>query len=140
MIVYVCSRYRADTKAKFEKQIMATKTMSREIAIQGHDIIAPHLYYPDFLNDNNQEDRKIGMESAIRLLKVCDALYVYIGLGVSEGMEAEIETAERLEIPIRYFRNNNELKDILKKQTQENRATNAKVPHSETQEFKEEHF
>ena len=114
-VVYVCSPYRAKRKMDFQVQLATTKEISREVVLAGLDVITPHLYYPLFLDDNAEDQRVAGMESALRLLAVCDFLYVYIGLGVSSGMKAEIELAEQKDIPRRYFRNTNELKDILKR-------------------------
>ena len=115
MTIYVCSRYRADTAMKFEEQLTHTKEISRIIVKGGFDVIVPHLYYTQFLDDNIEAERKIGIESATRLVTICDALFVSIKDGVSVGMEAEINTAKENNKDIYYFRNKNELLDLLKK-------------------------
>ena len=115
MIIYICSRFSAENEEQFDKQLEITKIVSKEVVLSEHEVIVPHLYYPLFLDDNNEEDRLIGTQSAIKLLNVCDMLFVYIGLGVSSGMEAEIKIAKQNSMEIRYFRNINELKDILKR-------------------------
>ena len=107
-IVYICSRYRADTEEQFELQLAETKEVAREVALAGHDVIVPHLMLTQFLDDNIESEREVGIASALRLLDVCDYIYVYIGLGVSKGMEAEIEYVKDKKIGIRYFRNMNE--------------------------------
>ena len=112
---YIASRYRADTDEQFGKQLQLTKDISREVVAGGYDVIVPHLYYPLFLDDNNEAERKAGIASAIRLLDICDILLVCIGRGVSEGMEAEITHAKENDMQIRYFGNMNDLRDILKR-------------------------
>lgn len=114
MKVYICSRYRAPTNQKFQEQLAHTKEISREVALAGHEVITPHLYYTQFLDDNIKEERLAGTKSAIKLLDVCDAIFVSIKDKVSEGMEAEIQAAKQKNMKIRYFKNMNELKDILK--------------------------
>ena len=133
MIIYIVSPYRAKDIVQFEMQLDHTKEISKEVVVAGHEVIVPHLYYPTFLDDSDEDEREIGTESAIRLLHVCDTLFVFIGLGVSSGMEAEIEAAKQKDMEIRYFKNINELRDILKRETSQNRATNAKAPYSKTQ-------
>ena len=115
MTIYVCSRYRAKTTLKFAEQLRHTKEISRIIVIGGFDVIVPHLYYTEFLDDSIESERKIGIESATRLVGICDAVFVSIRDGVSEGMESEISTAKENSKTIYYFRNKNELLDLLKK-------------------------
>jgi len=114
--IYICSRYRADTKEQFKLQLAKTKEIAREVALAGHDVIVPHLMLTQFLDDSVESEREVGIASALRLLDVCGFLYVYIGLGVSKGMEAEIEYIKDKKIGARYFRNMNELRDLLKKE------------------------
>ncbi len=113
-VAYVCSRYRAETDEVFVTQLETTKDISRILVADGYDVIVPHLYYPLFLDDNDKAERKAGLESAIRLLNVCDMMFVHIGNKVSVGMEAEIREAKLKDIDIRYFTNMNDLRDILK--------------------------
>lgn len=112
---YICSRYRADTQEQFDKQMRHTKTLAHEAVIAGYDVIVPHMYYPQFLDDNNEDERKLGMESAIRLLHKCDIVLVYIGLDISQGMEAEIEEARKTNKQIFYFESINIMRGILKR-------------------------
>ena len=97
---YICSPYRADTKEQFEKQLNYTKIMSHKAVMEGFDVIVPHLYYPQFLNDDKEAERELGMNSALNLMLVCNVLIVCKRYGISSGMKAEIEFAERNGIPI----------------------------------------
>ena len=93
-LVYICSRYRADNEVQFKKQLSYTKEMARVQVLKGNDVIAPHLYYPSFLDDNNHSERNLGMYSAINLMNRCDVILVCVKFGVSSGMKAEIKHAE----------------------------------------------
>lgn len=111
--IYLVSRFRADTDEQFLKQLQQTKDFSREAVVAGFDVIVPHLYYPSFLDDDDENERTIGTESAIRLMGVCDTILVYTGLGVSSGMKAEIEHAKMNSMKIKYFYDLEELRGLL---------------------------
>ena len=92
---YVCSPYRGDVETNTEK----ARAYSRELYESGYTPIAPHLLFPQFLNDNNPAEREAGMQMAAALLPQCKVLAV-CGGEITEGMAQEIQTAERLGIPI----------------------------------------
>jgi len=97
---YICSPYRAVTEKQFKSQIEYTKQISRNAVMQGCDVIVPHLYYPQFLDDNIEAEREWGMNSALNLILVCDFIIVGEEHGISSGMEAEIEFAKKHGISI----------------------------------------
>ena len=66
-------------------------------------LLAPHIYFTQFLNDEKQEERIIGMNMGLIWLKECDEIWVFCQNGISSGMKAEIEYAEKIKIPIRYI-------------------------------------
>lgn len=41
-------------------------------ALCGCEPIAPHLYYPQFLDDNDPTERALGMELGLKALRICD--------------------------------------------------------------------
>lgn len=114
-IAYICSPFSAKTKEQFDLQYEHTKEASREVVLGGYEVIVPHLYYPQFLDDDSTHERLVGTQSALKLLDVCDLMFVSIKQKVSKGMKAEIELAEQKSMKIYWFRNMNELRDILKK-------------------------
>lgn len=63
--------------------------------------IAPYLYLTECLNDNNSNERAIGILLCKLHLSNCHELWVY-GSHISEGVQGEIETATELQIPIIY--------------------------------------
>lgn len=97
-VIYVCSKYKGNVKKNTKKAIEYCR-MVHEL---GHIPIAPHLYIPRWLDDNNPEERKQGLKLGLRALKHCDEIWVF-GDYISEGMLLEIEFAKANNIPIRHF-------------------------------------
>lgn len=55
-IVYICSPFAGD----IEKNVAAARTYSRFAVEQGYIPIAPHLLFPQFLNDTDPKERELG--------------------------------------------------------------------------------
>ena len=62
--------------------------------------MAPHLFFPSFLSENEPEERETGIQFGLEWLNDCDELWV-IGSRISEGMKREIAVAEELGIPVK---------------------------------------
>jgi hypothetical protein len=60
--------------------------------------LAPHIYFPQFLNDNVPEERTAGMKMGREMLKQCRILII-CGDEITEGMTEEILLAQQLCIP-----------------------------------------
>lgn len=97
-VIYVCSKYKGNVKKNTKKTI----EYCRMVYQLGHIPIAPHLYIPRWLDDNNPEEREQGLKLGLRALRHCDEIWVF-GDFISEGMLQEIEFAEANNIPIRHF-------------------------------------
>lgn len=95
--IYVASPYAGDVK----KNIDFAKRACRYVMEQGHAFFAPHLLYPQILDDTDPVERETGLRLGLRMLEVCDELWV-CGDRISASMEAEIELAKQRGIPIRY--------------------------------------
>ena len=93
--IYVCSPYSGNV----ERNVEYARKYCRFVVQRGFIPIAPHLFSPQFLDDKNPEERKLGMSMAKDLLKDCEELWVFSGI-LSEGMKAEIELANKLGIEI----------------------------------------
>ena len=91
-LVYICSPFAGDTESRF-----AVKN--------GAIPLAPHLLFPQFLDDGKPAERAIGMFMGMVLLGKCEQLWVF-GSTISTGMAAEIEKAEKRDMPVRYFTEN----------------------------------
>ena len=60
---YICSRYRADTREELEENIRVAKWAANKVVSEGKIPIAPHLYFPRFMDDSIAEERYFGMEA-----------------------------------------------------------------------------
>lgn len=97
-IVYICSPYAGDT----ENNTAAARRYSRFAVEAGYIPIAPHLLFPQFLDDNNPTERELGLFFGNAILSKCAEMWVF-GDRISEGMEAEIKRAIWKGHRIRYF-------------------------------------
>ena len=97
-LVYICSPLAGDIDGNMEKARHYCKFAVRNGAIP----LAPHLLFPQFLDDGKPAERAIGMFMGMVLLGKCEQLWVF-GNTISTGMAAEIERAEKRDMPIRYF-------------------------------------
>lgn len=95
-LVYICSPYAGDAAGSTQ----FARAACRFAAEQGFAPIAPHLFYPQFLNDAVPAERDAGIRMGLRLLSSCEELWV-CGPRISAGMEQEIAEAKRLGIPVR---------------------------------------
>ena len=64
--------------------------------------VAPHLLYPQFLEDSNPAERSLGLRAGLELLARCDEMWIFGG-EISPGMSREIQFAQGLGIPIRQW-------------------------------------
>ena len=64
----------------------------------GYIPIAPHLYFPQFLDDNDQYERIKGIKMGVELMKECDRMWI-IGTTITNGMEYEINEAKKAKVP-----------------------------------------
>jgi hypothetical protein len=94
-LVYIASPYAGD----IERNIEMTKQYCRLALQRGCDFIAPHLIYPQVLNDSDPFEREKGMQMGLRQLPFCSELWI-CGEKISSGMQSEIAEAERLGIRI----------------------------------------
>lgn len=68
----------------------------------GYVPIAPHIYFPRFLDESNKDERAAGRRYGLEMMWQARQLWVF-GENITDGMRAEIELARQLKIPIRYF-------------------------------------
>lgn len=114
--VYICSRYTADTPEQIKKNVEATQQVCSVILLtQGNLPIAPHLYFPQILNDTDPIARDIGMNYGLFLLDHCDEMVVLVKKDdktLSSGMQIEVEHAIRQGMDPRYIYIDEETGDI----------------------------
>ena len=97
-IVYICSPYAGE----IEKNVKAAQEYSRFAVEKGYIPIAPHLLFPQFLNDANPKERQLGLFFGNALMSNCSEVWVF-GSRISAGMEAEINRAKWKNYRLRYF-------------------------------------
>ena len=91
-----CSPYSGDIAANTEN----AKRYCR-FAVDNHAIpIAPHLLFPQFMNE--EKERNLAMFMDMVLIGRCEQLWVF-GDTITEGMQAEISKAYKKGIKIRRF-------------------------------------
>lgn len=100
-LVYIASPYAGDT----ELNISRARGYSRFAVGKGCIPLAPHLLYPQFMDDSDKTQRELGLRFALILLGKCDELWVF-GEKVTDGMFREIAKAKRRGMPIRYWSSN----------------------------------
>lgn len=100
-IVYICSPFAGD----IEKNVAAARAYSRFSVEQGYIPIAPHLLFPQFLNDTDQKERELGLFFGNAIMSKCSEVWVF-GSHISSGMEAEIKRAKWKNYRLRYFTEN----------------------------------
>ncbi len=96
-LVFICSPYKGD----IETNTIRAMRYGRYAVSKNQVPIIPHLMYPRFLNEDNHEERALGLEMGLVLLSKCQEIWVF-GNRISKGMEIEIIKAKKMKIPIMY--------------------------------------
>jgi len=107
--VYICSPYRDNPEKNRQKALKYCRKAFEE----GYLPIAPHVYFPQFLDETTEREQ--GLEMALQLLLECQEIWVF-GPEITEGMKREIELAKKFNIPIKCFcfKKVEQVKEILK--------------------------
>ena len=84
-IIYVASPYAGD----IQKNTEFAKRACRHVMNEGHAFFAPHLLYPNLLDDSQPYERQLGIDMGLAMLEHCDELWCY-GDHISHGMMQEI--------------------------------------------------
>jgi hypothetical protein len=82
------------------RNVAYAKLCVRDILLRGEAPIASHLLFtqPGVLDDNNLEQRKLGMEAGFAWNKMAELVAVYDDFGISNGMKQGIEIARNCHI------------------------------------------
>lgn len=99
--VYICSPFSAKTPVGIIKNEQFAQEACKAVVEAGNYPVAPHLYFPRFLDDKKEVKREFGIMAGLTLMNGCDELMVYVVNGyISPGMEREIAyAANNLGIP-----------------------------------------
>ena len=96
--VYIVSRYAGDVKTNIKN----ARRYCRFAVAKLKNPLASRLLYPQFLDDNNSQDREFGINAGLSLLSECDELW-YFGDRVTRGMTNEICFALKHGIRVKYI-------------------------------------
>ena len=97
-LVYICSPFSGDVEGNTER----TRQFCRFALEHGQIQLAPHLMFPQFVNDEDTGERNLALFMDIVLMGKCQEVWV-LADRISEGMEAEITKAKKRRQPVRYF-------------------------------------
>lgn len=97
-LVFICSPFAGDMEGNTKR----AREYSRFAVSKDCIPIAPHLLFPQFLEETDPAQRELGISFGLVLQGMCREMWVF-GDTVSKGMAAEIKKAGERGIPIRYF-------------------------------------
>lgn len=101
-LVFICSPFHSYDEMQKLCNIENAKTYCRIASRQGYIPIAPHLFFPQFLNDDNPTERAAGIEMGKHLMQKCSKVWV-CGNYISDGMREEIMFAQQNNIPYEHI-------------------------------------
>lgn len=119
--VFICSPFAPVAKdpENHDKELMHNIMRAQQACAyaltEGVIPCAPHLYFTQFMDDEDPEIREFGQVLGLEWLEECDELWV-IGRRISTGMMKEIEQAKEWGIPVRHY---------VEERTQEERILDA---------------
>lgn len=91
--VFIISQFHAENEKDAVFNQSFAKALARAVYLDGDMPVAPHLYFPVFLDDFGLE-RDWGIEAGHMLMDICDAaILATIDGHLSKGMEADLEYA-----------------------------------------------
>ena len=105
-LIYICSPLRPQSLDPDEADMELFENLFRarnacELAKNlGAIPVCPHLYFPQFLDDELPEERELGMQLALAALRRCHAVYVF-SEHITPGMVREIAEAAKRDIPVK---------------------------------------
>ena len=96
-LVFICSPLAGDVEHN-----LRARRCCRFAVMKGAIPLAPHLLFPQFMDDGDKTQRNLAIFMGLVLLSKCHELWCF-GNKISPGMAIELEKAKRLGIPIRHF-------------------------------------
>lgn len=97
-LVFISSPLAGD----IEGNTCAARRYCRFAVKQGVIPVAPHLLYPQFMDDTNPAQRKLGIYFGLVLMTKCEEVWMF-GYPFSAGMQIEFDKARARGKKIRFF-------------------------------------
>ena len=99
-LIFICSPFSGDT----ETNTANARRYCQYVLDHGAVPFAPHLYFPQFLDYTDEEQRKTAIGAWLVILAECDELWAF-GDRLTDDMRLELKTADAFAIPMRFFSN-----------------------------------
>lgn len=96
--VYICSPFAGNRAENIKK----AQTYCAFAVGRGYIPYASHLFFPQFMSDDDPVQRELGLFMGMVYLDGCKECWVF-GDTVSAGMAVEIERAKKRRLILRYF-------------------------------------
>jgi hypothetical protein len=102
MFVIIESPFKAETKVQQEIHIQYARKAIRHSLNKGEFPFASHLLYtqPGIFNDEIIEERELGINANLEIIKRADLVAIYSDYGISEGMLKAIAHCVAYGIPM----------------------------------------
>lgn len=97
-LVFICSPFAGN----IQRNTRRARDFCRFAVSRNCIPIAPHLLFPQFMEEDDPEQRRLGIFFGLVLQKKCKEVWVF-GRNISRGMAVEIEKAKERGLPLRYF-------------------------------------
>jgi len=91
--VIIESPFHDDDGNKVSRNVAYARACLEHSLGLGEMPFAGHLIYPMVLNDDDPDERRIGMRAGLTWMEIADYVAVYTDLGISPGMKFGIEEA-----------------------------------------------
>ena len=88
--IYIASPLSAKTVEGVGENLTYARECMLDSFSRGEAPYVPHLLYPQVLNDQSPDERKMGMEAGKVWMHVAEKFVLYIDRGVSSGMRSEL--------------------------------------------------
>lgn len=108
--VFICSPYRPvgeDPETELRNNIDQATRACRLAVSKGLIPLAPHLYFTQFLDDNDPQERRLGQQAGKEWMRYVSEVWI-VGDRISSGMEEELKLARLRGIPIKKVKFHNE--------------------------------
>jgi len=98
------SPYAANDKHTIEEHIAYARRALLDSLRRNEAPLASHLIYTQALDDGVPAERALGLSAGHAWIAVAEAMVCYVDLGVSRGMQAAIDAATAVGLPVEHRR------------------------------------
>ncbi len=98
--IYVASKYAGDVEAN----VAAAVDYCKYVISQNGIPVASHLLYLQMLDDNDPQERELGVMFGLSLLAICDEVWCFGDVSESAGVQQEIVEAKKLGKKVRFVK------------------------------------